>query len=81
MGQFSIELLDPQLNDNMLGFLNVLSARNFWRKNFSQEQILRAGIGSRKSQKKFCLTKISRHMAIIVTLPMFPPTASPLLHS
>ena len=51
MGQFSVELLDPQLNDNMYGFLNVLSARNFWRKNFSQERILRAGIGSRKSQK------------------------------
>ena len=51
MGQFSMELLDPQLNDNMHGFLNVLSARNFWRKNFSQERILRASIGSRKSQK------------------------------
>ena len=29
MGEFSIELLDPQLNDNVLSFLNLLSARNF----------------------------------------------------
>ena len=30
-GQFSVELLDPWLNGNMLGFLNLSSARNSWR--------------------------------------------------
>ena len=30
-GQFSVELLDPWLNGNMFGFLNLSSARNSWR--------------------------------------------------
>ena len=48
MGQFSVELLDPWLNGNMLGFLNLSSARNSWRKIFCGKQ---AGVGLRKSRK------------------------------
>ena len=39
MGQFSVKLRDPLLDDNVVGFLNLLSARNFLRKDFSQEEI------------------------------------------
>ena len=39
MGQFSVELLDLQLDDNVLGFLNLSSARKFCRKNFSRASV------------------------------------------
>ena len=34
IGQFSVELLVSRLEDIVLGFLNLSSARNFWRKKF-----------------------------------------------
>ena len=35
MSQFSVKLWDPLLDDNVVSFLNLSSARNFWRKDFS----------------------------------------------
>ena len=39
MSQFSVKLRDPLLDYNVVGFLNLLSARNFWRKDLSREEI------------------------------------------
>ena len=39
MSQFSVKLRDPLLDDNVVGFLNLSSARNFWRIDFSREEI------------------------------------------
>ena len=38
MSQFSVKLWDPLLDDNVVSFLNLSSARNFW-KDFSREEI------------------------------------------
>ena len=51
MSQFSVKLRDPLLDDNVLGFLNLSSARNFWRKNFSREEIFESWCLIAKSQK------------------------------
>ena len=39
MSQFSVKLLDPLLDENVVGFLNLSSARDFWRKDFSRQEI------------------------------------------
>ena len=33
---FSVDLVDPQLNDNVLELLNLSPVRKFWRKKFLQ---------------------------------------------
>ena len=55
MSQFSVELLDPQLDENMVGFLNLSSARNFGGRNFCEL------VFDREYRENFCLVKISRY--------------------
>ena len=53
ISQFSVKLRNPLLDDNVVGFLN-LSARNFRRKDFSQEEIFaRCLIAKISASQKF----------------------------
>ena len=40
MSQFSVKLRDPLLDDNVVGFLNLSSARNFGGKIFREKKFL-----------------------------------------
>ena len=62
MGQFSTELLDLQLNDNVLNFLNLLSARIFLEEEIFTGRNFRKLVFNCENQDNFCLTKISRYM-------------------
>ena len=42
--KFYVELLDLQLDDNVLGFLNLSSARNFGKRNFHWRNFSQAGV-------------------------------------
>ena len=65
---FSVDLLDLRLKHTVLGVLSS-SAKHFWRKKFSREQIF-AGTNFRKlafdceNRENFCLMKISRYTVL-----------------
>ena len=64
MTKRSVKLLDPQLNDNVLGFLNSL-AKNFWRKKFSREEIFHELV---LDCENLCLVEISRYIVYLHVL-------------
>ena len=60
--RFSVELLDLRLNSNVFDFLNLPSARNFWRKKFSREF-------DHENCENFCLAKIPAIRYVITIAP------------
>ena len=68
MVQISAELLDPWLDDNVLGFLNLLKASHFWKKNFCKP------VFGHENHENFCLAKISRYTMLLPTVLIRPAT-------
>ena len=67
IGQFSINLLVPRLEEAVLDFL---SARNFWKKFFAGTNF-RELMFDHKNHENFCLTKIS-HYTVYSPAPSHP---------
>lgn len=63
IGQLSVELLDPRLKDNVLGFFNSLPEQKFWN----------VCVNKKEGAFTWCLNslvKISRYM-VVCTMPAF----------
>ena len=73
MVQISVELLDPWLDDNVLGFLKLLTASLFWWKKFHRKNFCKP-VFDHENHENFCLAKISRYTMLLSTVLIRPAT-------